>query len=63
MSPEVAEAIRIADKHLAGFSVECRQALAIEIVQAIVRHAELVAIDAIKTATNTQRYLVSFTSQ
>jgi len=56
MSPEVAEAIRIADKHLAGFSVECRQALAIEIVQAIVRHAELVAIDAIKTATNTQRH-------
>lgn len=56
MNPEVAEAIRIADKHLAGESSERRMALAKEIVQAIAIHAETVAMDAIKTATAMQRH-------
>lgn len=56
MNPEAAEAIRIADKHLAGASIERRKALAQEIVQAINRHAELIAIDAIKIATGTKSH-------
>lgn len=56
MEPEVAEAIRIADKHLAGASVEDRKALAQEIVKAICRHAEAIAIDAIKTATSMKQH-------
>jgi hypothetical protein len=50
MDPEAAEAVRIADKHLAGASIERRKALALEIVQAINRHAEVIAMDAIKVA-------------
>lgn len=56
MNPEVTEAIRIADKHLRGFSVDRRKALANEIVQAIIRHAEVIALEAIKTATGTQHH-------
>lgn len=56
MNPEVQEAIRIADKHLAGEPIERRKALAKEIVQAIVSHAEAIAISAIKTATAMQRH-------
>lgn len=52
MSPESAEAIRIADKHLAGESVERRKALALEIVSALMRHAETIAMDAIKEAAD-----------
>lgn len=50
MSPETAEAIRIADKHLAGESAERRKALALEITEAIVRHAGSIATDAISRA-------------
>lgn len=50
MLPEVSDAIRIADEHLAGKSVEFRKALAIDIQQAIVRHAGRMAEDAIKKA-------------
>lgn len=47
MEPESIEAIRIADKHLAGESIERRKALALEIQEAIVRHAGKIATDAI----------------
>jgi hypothetical protein len=50
LSPLAAEAIRIADKHLAGASPERREALAKDIVRAITRYAETVAIDAIERA-------------
>lgn len=50
MEPEVADAIRIADKHLAGKSIERRKALAHEIAQAILRHAEPVARDLAEVA-------------
>lgn len=53
MDPEVADAIRIADKHLAGEAVERRKALAQEIVLAICRHAGVIAAEAIKTAEKT----------
>lgn len=56
MNPEAADAIRIADKHLAGEPMERRKALAQEIVRAITEHAERIAIDAIKTATAMQRH-------
>lgn len=56
MSPEVADAIRIADKHLSGLPAARREALAKEIVQAIIRHAEIIALDAIKIATNTKQH-------
>lgn len=56
MSPEAAEAVRIADKHLAGEPIERRKALAHEILEAIVSHAETIAIAAIKTATQMQRH-------
>lgn len=55
MKPEAAEAIEIADKHLAGESPERRSALAQDIVRAIGRHAEGMAIDAIRTATAKSR--------
>lgn len=50
MDPEVAAAIRIADKHLSGRSRERREALAKEIVAAICEHAGVVAAEAIKNA-------------
>lgn len=56
MTPEAAEAVRIADKHLAGESIERRKALAHEILEAIVNHAEAIAIAAIKTATQAPRH-------
>ena len=48
--PEVDEAILIADKHLAGQSIERRKALALDIQQAIMRIAGDVARDAIREA-------------
>lgn len=39
MTPEAAEAIRIADKHLAGFSPEKRAALAKDIIKAVCDHS------------------------
>lgn len=50
MNPEVAEAIRIADKHLVGESIERRKALALDIQEAIVRHAGSIATAAISDA-------------
>lgn len=50
MNPEAAEAISIADKHLAGESDERRLALAKDIVQAIVRHAGTIAEEEIRAA-------------
>jgi len=50
MNAEAAEAIRIADKHLAGKSVDRRKALALDIQEAIVRHAGIIAADVIKAA-------------
>ena len=50
MNPEVEEAVRIADKHLAGQSVERRKALALDIQQAIMRQAGVIAADAIREA-------------
>lgn len=50
MLPEAAEAINIADEHLAGKSVERRKALAIDIQQAIIRHAGRIAECAISKA-------------
>lgn len=55
MNPETADAIRIADKHLAGESIERRKALAHEINEAIIRHAGIVAMDAIRIACNKPR--------
>jgi hypothetical protein len=55
MSPESAEAVRIADKHLAGESVERRKALALDIVSAIVRYAEGIAMDAIDEASASRK--------
>lgn len=45
MNPEAADAIRIADKHLAGESCARREALAKDIVLAIMRHAGSIADD------------------
>jgi hypothetical protein len=50
MLAEAAEAIKIADEHLAGKSVGRRKALAIDIQQAIIRHAGRIAEDAISKA-------------
>jgi hypothetical protein len=56
MEPESVEAIRIADKHLAGESIERRKALALEIQEAIMRHAGKIACDAITEAFAKQRH-------
>jgi len=45
MNPEVEEAIRIADKHLAGESGGRREDLAKDIVLAIINHARRVCDD------------------
>jgi hypothetical protein len=45
MNPEAADAIRIADKHLAGASIARRKALADDIMIAIVKHAGSIADD------------------
>jgi hypothetical protein len=50
MSPEAADAIRIADKHLAGRSIDRRKALALDIQKAIIRHAGIIAVEAIAEA-------------
>jgi hypothetical protein len=50
MLPEATEAIKIADEHLAGESVERRKALAVDIQQAIIRYAGRIAEDAISKA-------------
>jgi len=50
MNPEAAEAIRIAEKHLVGASVERRKALALDIQQTIIRLAGVIATDAITKA-------------
>jgi hypothetical protein len=47
MNPETADAIRIADKHLAGEFVERRKALAHEINEAIIRHSAIIAEETI----------------
>lgn len=56
LSPESAEAIRIADKHLVGEPPERRKALAKDIALAIMRHAETIAVDAIRTASAKSRH-------
>jgi len=48
MLPEVVDAVKISDEHLAGESIERRKALAIDIQQAIIRHAGRIAVDAIE---------------
>lgn len=55
MNPEAEEAIRIADKHLAGESKERRLALALDIQEAIVRHAGSIAKEAISSAFDKAR--------
>jgi hypothetical protein len=50
MNPETLEAIRIAEKHLAGESPDKREALAKDIVLAIIQHAHPIARDAIRSA-------------
>lgn len=50
MNPETAEAIRIADKHLAGASVERRKALANEIGLAIIQLAGPTAVALMEAA-------------
>lgn len=52
MNPEAAEAIRIADKHLAGRSNAQKAALAQDILTAIMRHAGQVANDVIREAVD-----------
>ncbi len=55
MEPEAVEAIRIADKHLVGASAQARLALALDIQEAIVRLAGVVAQDAIREAFKNAR--------
>lgn len=55
IGPEIAESLRIADKHLAGESADRRKALALDIAEAIVRHAGVIANDAIVKAFNKAR--------
>lgn len=50
MNPEAKDAIRIADKHLAGQSTERRCALAKDIMEACIRHASTIATAAIREA-------------
>lgn len=50
LSPEISEAIRIADKHLPEASSLERKALAMDIAEAVVRHAGVIANDAIRKA-------------
>jgi hypothetical protein len=45
MTPEAADAIRIADKHLLGMSPARREALAKDIMIAIIKHAGNIADD------------------
>jgi hypothetical protein len=55
MLPEAAEAIRIAEKHLAGESIERRRALSLDIQNAISKHAGVIAMDAIQVALKAAR--------
>lgn len=55
MLPEAADCIKIADKYLPFESAERRLALAKDIAEAIMRHAERIAHDAIKTADERMR--------
>lgn len=50
MKPEVAEAIRIADKHLAGEPAARRKALALDIIAAIAKCAGDIAREAVSVA-------------
>lgn len=50
MNAETADSIRIADKHLEGASPEQRKALALDINEAIIRHAGALAEYAISQA-------------
>jgi hypothetical protein len=50
MLPETATAIKIADKHLEGHSIERRKALALDIQRAIIEHAGRIANDVIGKA-------------
>jgi hypothetical protein len=43
INPIAEEAVKIADQHLAGESIERRKALATDIAEAIVRHASGIA--------------------
>lgn len=56
MTQEAAEAIRIADKHLAGESAEKRLALAMDISAAIMLYAGKIASDVIAEAFNKVRH-------
>lgn len=50
MTPAVRDAISIADKHLAHASPEQRKALALDILDAIGRHAEAIAKTSLEKA-------------
>lgn len=50
MNPEAAEAIKIAEKHLAGEPIARRKALAADIQEAIIRYAGLIANEVISEA-------------
>lgn len=56
MEADIADSIRIADKHLVGESVERRKALALDIQEAIIRHAESIATAAITSAFEKARH-------
>ena len=55
MNPEAEEAIRLADKHLAGESEERRLALALDIQESILRFAGAIAAEAISDAFDKTR--------
>jgi hypothetical protein len=50
MSPEASEAIRIADKHLAGKPAKQRKALALDIQEAMIRYGGLIANEVLTEA-------------
>jgi hypothetical protein len=56
MLPEVAEAVRIADKHLAKESAERRKALALDIQQAIMTHAGVIARNTIGALMGSEQH-------
>lgn len=62
MNPEAAEAIRIADKHLAGEPPERRLALALDIQEAIVRFAGTIAADVLELAIRNMLIRLSHTN-
>jgi hypothetical protein len=50
VNQEAAEAIRIADKHLAAASIDRRKDLALDIHAAIIKHANIIALHVIRAA-------------